>query len=210
MTRSRGASTLALVAFLSLPIALRNSRADDKTEAGLAKIAPRMREFVEAKQITGAVTLVARKGKIVHLEAVGEADIAAQRPMTKDTLFGVASMTKPITATAVMILQDEKKLSIDDKVSKYIPQFKDARLGEGHPQREITIRDCPCPVTSFINALIAAELIKSDESEVDAVGRTSSLLLPARARMIALSISIRPSIAPRTPSLHFRPRLPAT
>src|SRR5262245_33700310 len=51
-------------------------------------------------------------------------------------------MTKPITATAAMILQDDKKLSIDDPVSKYIPQFKDARLGESRPQREITIRDC--------------------------------------------------------------------
>jgi CubicO group peptidase (beta-lactamase class C family) len=87
------------------------------------------------------VTLVAHKGKVVHLEAVGEADIATHRPMTKDTLFGVASMTKPITATAVMILQDEGKLSIDEPVSKYIPQFKDARLGETRPQREITIRD---------------------------------------------------------------------
>jgi len=77
-----------------------------------------MREFVEAKQISGAsVTLVAHKGKIVHFEAVGEADIATHRPMTKETLFAVASMTKPITATAVMILQDEKKLSIDDPVS---------------------------------------------------------------------------------------------
>ncbi len=116
--------------------------ADDKIEQGLAKIAPRMREFVDARQISGAVTLVAHKGQIVHLEAVGEADIAAHRPMTKNTLFGIASMTKPITATAVMILQDEKKLSIDDPVSKYIPQFKDARLGDSRPHREITIRDC--------------------------------------------------------------------
>jgi CubicO group peptidase (beta-lactamase class C family) len=139
MPRSRLPLTLALLILAPLASA---ARADDKTEQGLAKIAPRMREFVEAKQISGAVTLVAHNGKIVHLEAVGEADINAHRPMTKETLFGVASMTKPITATGVMILQDDKKLSIDDPVSKYIPQFKDARLGEGRPQREITIRDC--------------------------------------------------------------------
>ena len=141
MPRSHRPLTLALVAFAALPFASRHSSGDDKADVGLAKIAPRMREFVEAKQIAGAVTLVAHKGKIVHLEAVGEADIAAHRPMTKETLFAVASMTKPITATAVMILQDEKKLSIDDPVSKYIPQFKDAQLGEGRPNREITIRD---------------------------------------------------------------------
>jgi CubicO group peptidase (beta-lactamase class C family) len=84
---------------------------------------------------------VAHKGKVVHLEAVGEAEIATHRPMTKDTLFAVASMTKPITATAIMILQDEQKLAVDDLVSKYIPQFKDVRLEEGRPNREITIRD---------------------------------------------------------------------
>ncbi len=142
MPRSGRFGSLTLLALALLAIAARAARANDKTNTGLAKIAPKMREFVEAKQISGAVTLVAHKGKVVHLEAVGEADIANHRPMTKDTLFGVASMTKPITATAVMILQDEKKLSIDDPVSKYIPQFKDARLAESRPQREITIRDC--------------------------------------------------------------------
>ncbi|MBI3861322.1 MAG: beta-lactamase family protein [Planctomycetia bacterium] len=115
--------------------------ADDSVDRRLAKIAPQMREFVDAKQISGAVTLVAHKGKTVHLEAVGEADVADHRPMTKDTLFGIASMTKPITATAVMMLQDDRKLSIDDPVSKYIPKFKNAQLATGKPSREITIRD---------------------------------------------------------------------
>jgi CubicO group peptidase (beta-lactamase class C family) len=132
---------IGMFGLVALPFAFHSTHADDETAAGLAKIAPRMREFVEAKQISGGVTLVAHKGKIVHFEAVGEADIAAHRPMTKETLFAVASMTKPITATAVMILQDERKLSIDDPVSKYIPQFKDAKLAEGPPNREMTIRD---------------------------------------------------------------------
>jgi CubicO group peptidase (beta-lactamase class C family) len=107
----------------------------------LAKIAPRMRQFVADKQIAGAVTLVARRGTVVHLEAVGSADIAHNRPMTTDSLFAIASMTKPTTATAIMILQDEGKLSVDDPVSKYIPQFKDVRLGDHPPARPITIRD---------------------------------------------------------------------
>jgi CubicO group peptidase (beta-lactamase class C family) len=107
----------------------------------LAKIGPRMRQFVADKQIAGAVTFVARSGVVVHLEAVGSADIAHDRPMTTDSLFAIASMTKPITATAIMILQDEGKLSVDDPVSKYIPQFKDVRLGDHPPARPITIRD---------------------------------------------------------------------
>jgi CubicO group peptidase (beta-lactamase class C family) len=108
---------------------------------GLAPIAARMREFVDDGQIAGAVTLVARRGCVVSLEAVGFANIEEKRPMTKDTLFAIASMTKPITATAVLMLQDEKKLSIDDPVSKYIPQFKEVSLAGAAPAREITLRD---------------------------------------------------------------------
>lgn len=120
----------------------------DPVEAGLepaelSKIDDRMQEFVAQKQIAGAVTLVARRGRVVHHEAVGFADVAAGRPMEKETLFAIASMTKPITAAAVMILRDEGKLELDDPVSKYIPEFKDATLAEGKkPPREITIRDC--------------------------------------------------------------------
>ena len=112
-------------------------------EAGpLAEIARRMQGFVDDQQVSGAVTLVARQGRIVHLEAVGQADLEAGRPMQKDTLFAVASMTKPITATAVMILADEGKLSIDDPVSKHIPAFREAKLEGGQrPAREVTIRD---------------------------------------------------------------------
>jgi len=110
-------------------------------EAPLAEIGKRMSQFVEQKQAAGVVTLVARRGRIVHHEAVGLADIENKLPMQKDTIFGIASMTKPITAAAVMVLEDEGKLSIDDPVSKYIPAFKDAALKDGRPKREVTIRD---------------------------------------------------------------------
>ncbi len=106
----------------------------------LAQIEKRMRQFVADHEISGSVTLVARQGRIVHLAAVGHADIAANRPMREDTLFAIASMTKPITATAVMILRDEGKLSLDDPVSKYIPEFANVRL-EGKPATpEINVR----------------------------------------------------------------------
>lgn len=89
-----------------------------------------MQEFVDNGQLSGAVTLVAYKGKVIHHGAVGLADIESKRPMTTDTLFWVASMTKPITATAVMTLQDAGKLNVDDPVSKYIPEFADQVLEE--------------------------------------------------------------------------------
>lgn len=109
--------------------------------AALKKIGQRMDAFVEGQQVSGVVTLVAHRGKVVHLKAVGLADMAQQRPMQTDSLFCIASMTKPMTATAVMILCDEGKLSIDDPVSKYLPDFADIELRSGPPARPLTIGD---------------------------------------------------------------------
>jgi len=109
--------------------------------AKLAEIPERMRAFVEEHQVAGAVTLVARRGRVVHLEAVGWADVDGEKPMKKDSIFAIASMTKPVTATALMILQDEGKLSVDDPVAKHIPAFGKVALESGPPARPITIRD---------------------------------------------------------------------
>ena len=109
--------------------------------AKLAEIPKRMQEFVDANQASGIVALVAKDGKIAHISAVGKADLDEDRTMRTDSVFAVASMTKPVTATAVMILQDDGKLNVDDPVSKYIPEFKDAALKQGELEREITIRD---------------------------------------------------------------------
>ncbi len=118
----------------------------------LAQIPKRMREFVENKQVAGVVTLVARKGRIVHIEAVGLANVEEKKPIQEDSLFAIASMTKPITATAVMILKDEGKLSLDDPVSKYIPEFKDVSLKDAPPSRAITIRDCMTHTSGIVGS----------------------------------------------------------
>lgn len=113
-----------------------------KKSASLAGIDAAMQRFVEKHQISGAVTLVADHGKIVHLSAVGLADVQGQRPMQTDSVFAIASMTKPLTAAALMILVDEGKVQLDDRVSKYIPEFADARLKDKvKPKREIIVRD---------------------------------------------------------------------
>jgi CubicO group peptidase (beta-lactamase class C family) len=106
-----------------------------------ADVAARMQGFVDRKEVSGAVTLVAHKGRVLRLDTVGEADLKTHRPMAKNTMFAIASMTKPITATAIMILQDEGKLSVGDPVSKYLPEFKSATLAGRPPRREITLRD---------------------------------------------------------------------
>ncbi len=92
-----------------------------------------LEEFVARREIAGAVALVASRDKVLHLGAVGEADIGSHRPMRKDALFWIASMTKPVTASAVLLLQDEGKLSVDDPVAKYLPELADVKTGDGRP-----------------------------------------------------------------------------
>jgi CubicO group peptidase (beta-lactamase class C family) len=92
-----------------------------------------MQELIARNEIAGAVTVVVTKDKVVHLESTGFADVAAKKPMTPDTLFWIASMTKPITGTAVLMLQDEGKLKVTDPVAKYLPEFENLKTPSGRP-----------------------------------------------------------------------------
>jgi len=130
----RAANVLATAAFLISLVSTAAAQDDP-----YAKISQRMEQFVAKGQISGAVTLVGHEERVVDLATVGKADLADNTPMAADTLFRIASMTKPITATAVMILADEGKLSIDDPVEKFIPAFAHAKLKDGTPVRGLTI-----------------------------------------------------------------------
>src|SRR5438045_3148839 len=110
-------------------------------------IPERMQAFVDDGSVSGAVTLVAHKGEIVSLEAVGLADIANKKPMRPDSLFWIASMTKPVTATAIMILQDDGNLSVDDPVEKYLPEFKNQWLVDNKSGDSMTLKRAPRPIT---------------------------------------------------------------
>jgi CubicO group peptidase (beta-lactamase class C family) len=79
-------------------------------------------------QIAGGIVLVARNGKIVHLEAQGVTGVGSTQPLKTDSIFGLASLSKPVTAVAVLMLVDEGKINLDDPVSKYIPEFAAPRL----------------------------------------------------------------------------------
>jgi CubicO group peptidase (beta-lactamase class C family) len=94
-------------------------RAQDK----FAAIPERMQAFVDQGEIAGAVTLVATKDQILHSAAIGQSDLAGGRKMQTDDLFWIASMSKPMTAAAVAMLVDDGKLSFDDPVEKYLPEF---------------------------------------------------------------------------------------
>ena len=101
----------------------------------LARITEMMKRHIAAGEITGGVTLVARHGRIAHLEAAGVTDIDSKKPMTKDAVFRIASMTKPVTGVAIMMMMEEGKLRITDPVSKYIPQFKDLKVAVAQPRQ---------------------------------------------------------------------------
>ena len=109
-----------------------------------------LKPFVDSKSLAGAVTLVANKDKVLSVEAIGHADVGAERPMLVEMIFWIASMSKPITAVGLMMLVDEGKVNLDDPVEKYLPEFKSVwviekqeadRLALKKPKRAITVRD---------------------------------------------------------------------
>jgi CubicO group peptidase (beta-lactamase class C family) len=92
-----------------------------------------MQKAVENHDISGAVTVVVAKDKVLHCDATGFADISGNESMAPDSLFWIASMTKPVTAVAVLMLQDEGKLKVTDQVARYIPEFAALKTASGQP-----------------------------------------------------------------------------
>ena len=137
-----------LLGLAALPCLAPMAFAQDSNLSGRVRSA--MHRFVDEKEIAGAVALVGDANGVLALETVGRRDVEADLPMKPDTLFRIASMTKPVTAIAVMILVDEGKLAVDDPVEKHLPAFRDqmrldSRQGDRfiarRPARPITLRD---------------------------------------------------------------------
>jgi CubicO group peptidase (beta-lactamase class C family) len=153
----------------------------------LARITEMMKRHIAAGEISGGVTLVARHGRIAHLDATGVTDIDTKKPMTKDAVFRIASMTKPVTGLAIMMMMEEGKLKITDPVYKYIPSFKDLKVAVSEPkkagaanaaaadeptplkyysvpaEREITIRDLLTHVSGLASGAMSNDSIRRPE-----------------------------------------------
>jgi CubicO group peptidase (beta-lactamase class C family) len=106
-------------------------------KAKLALIKPRLQELVDQGVIPGAVYLVARHGKVVAYDAVGLADVENNKPMRKDTLFQIMSMTKNFTGVAAMMLVEQGKLDLARPISFYLPEFKDIAVEEKMPNSSV-------------------------------------------------------------------------
>lgn len=122
----------------------------EPAEDPASPIAVAMQGFVDKGELAGAVTLVWSGDKLVAHEAVGFQDLESRTPMVKDSLFWIASMTKPLTAMGVMMLVEEGKLGLDDPVEKHLPEFREQMLLKEKkaeqtvlvkPARAITIKD---------------------------------------------------------------------
>src|SRR5215831_8014350 len=95
---------------------------------GLKRIHELIDRRIESRDVSGAVTLVARRGQVAHLEAQGLMDIETNRPMRKDAIFRIASMTKPVVGVAVLMMMEEGKVRLSDPVSRFIPEFKELKV----------------------------------------------------------------------------------
>src|SRR3984885_11602625 len=102
-------------------------------EPGNPAIRAAVEKFIDAQDISGAVTVVVAKDKVLALDTIGLADIAKKKPMESNTLFWQASMTKPLTGISILMLQDEGKLRVSDPVEKFIPAFAALKTPAGQP-----------------------------------------------------------------------------
>jgi CubicO group peptidase (beta-lactamase class C family)/poly(3-hydroxybutyrate) depolymerase len=127
-------ATKALFEFLKAE----QGKVEQSPPPAVAAISDRVRQSIAAKEIAGAVTLVATPDRVIHRGASGNAVLPGEA-MQADALFWIASMSKPVLATLLLMLQDDGLLSVDDPVEKYLPEFKGLKTADGKPA-QVTIR----------------------------------------------------------------------
>ena len=147
---------------------------------GLKRIDPVVQKFIDDQQLAGAITMVARRGQVVHFETYGMMDLEVQRPMQKDAIFRIYSMTKPVVAVAVMMLCQDGKLELEAPVSKYLPELggmkvaADAEAEEAsliNADREMTVRD----LMRHTSGLPGANRYMAGQTAVDKLYRQAGL-----------------------------------
>jgi CubicO group peptidase (beta-lactamase class C family) len=186
LTRTSNAARILATALLALPLSAAALQVTKPEDVGLSSDRlKRINEMIDrriaAGDISGAVTLVARRGRVVHFEAQGLANLDAKKPMAKDAVFRLASMSKPVTGVAIMMLVEEGRIRLTDPVSRYIPEFRGlkvavvqpARGGAANAQaapqfytvpadREITIRD----LLSHVSGLVSGPISTAEAAKV--------------------------------------------
>ena len=134
-------SALPVLVMVLLVAAARPARAAEPAVADVLK------PFVAGGTLAGAVTLVATADKVLSLEAVGWANVAAKAPLRTDAVFWIASMSKPMTAAALMMLVDEGKVKVDDPVEKYLPEFRGQMVAVEQDKDHVLLKPPAHPIT---------------------------------------------------------------
>jgi CubicO group peptidase (beta-lactamase class C family) len=149
----------------------------------------RVHELIErtvaAGDFSGAVTLIARNGRIARLEAQGLMNIESKKPMTTDSIFRIASMTKPLVAVGILILVEQGKVHLADRVSQFIPEYKQLKVATSSPsltapaEREITVRDLLTHTSGLVSGPISSREVpvKEKDTLADYVPRLAVLPL---------------------------------
>ena len=156
-----------------------------------------IRRYIEQKKISGAVTLVARRGRVVHHEARGVMDIESKAPMRTDAIFRMASSTKPVTGVAILMLIEEGKVGLTDPVSRFIPEFKGMKVavekdGEVEliaAEREVTIRDLLTHTSGLASGGLGQ---KKAPPELLRPGGAGATLAEGVSRFAALPLDFQP------------------
>jgi CubicO group peptidase (beta-lactamase class C family) len=198
-----GALSVLLLAVSVLPRAAENDLPMAKPEAvgmssaRLERVKSFIKDFVDTNRIAGAVTLIARKGKVVHHEAYGWRDKEQNQPMPKDAIFTLQSMTKPIVSTALMMLWEDGKFMLDDPISKWLPAYADKQvLVEGRlvkPLRPVTVRHVLTHTSGLSpvpNDAITRESLFASLEERAAAARRPAPAAPAQPRPATLAEAI--------------------
>ena len=170
--------SVVLVAIVGVCGGAASVRADDPLASpeavgfstpGLKAFQQTMRGLVDDAKLAGVTTLVARHGKVVQFDAYGVQDLATKTPLAKDTIFRIASMTKPITGVAMMMLWEQGKWSLDDPVAKHIPEFAGLKVatpnGEVPQTRPMTMRQLMSHTAGFDVSAGYAKVNLSDRSQ---------------------------------------------
>lgn len=183
-------ATLFFILFISLASAQGIPRATNPEEVGLSKerlqrISAWIQGDVDKGVVPGAVVMVLRKGKIAYFEAFGYRDKEKKIPMTSDSIFRVASMTKPFTCLAIMMLVEEGKIQLPAPVSRYLPEFKDLKVGIEKkdpatgktdlvletPAREMTVLDLLRHTSGLTYSFLGKSMVKDRYNEAKVFDR---------------------------------------
>jgi len=190
------------------PALLGQEKPQGFSQEKLAQIPELFRKAVEKKQIAGGSTLIARHGKIAHRATVGHQDVEGKAPLTESTIFRLASMSKPVTCVAVMILVDDGKLSVTDPLSKFVPEFKDVQVlvpaddGQSHElvkaKRAITIHDLLTHTSGITYGLLNKPIVSKMYAEAgvsDGVVETPGTLGDNVRKLAKLPLCCQPGAA---------------